>query len=165
VFVHPGVPLTLVAAALADCRAGLEERRDDVGVVLRLAADDTGGRDAYIGAVQAEPDAPDHLGYVLLAQVTTGVGYARLGAIVECVDRGGQQAGIDVETDRAGTQHLPCVAHNSRPVCSQAMAALGSAVRARLILPAFRIWTAQHIFPALVHYCDLPSLPPGVGYG
>jgi hypothetical protein len=34
VFVHPGVPLTLVAAALADCRAGLEERRDDVGVVL-----------------------------------------------------------------------------------------------------------------------------------
>jgi len=45
------------------------------------------------------------------------------------------------------------------------MAALGSAVRARLILPAFRIWTAQHIFPALVHYCDLPSLPPGVGYG
>src|SRR5690242_3204996 len=54
VFVHPRVPLTFVAAALAGCRAGLEERRNDAHVVLRLAADNPSGGDADIGAVQAE---------------------------------------------------------------------------------------------------------------
>ena len=38
VLVHPGMALTLVAAALADGHAALKQRRGDVGVILGLAA-------------------------------------------------------------------------------------------------------------------------------
>jgi hypothetical protein len=98
VFVYLGMPVALIAAALADGRAGLQERLDDLGVVLRLAAYDSDGGDADVGAVQAEPYALDHLGDVLLAQVRCGVGGAGLGAVVEGVDGGGQHPGLDVES-------------------------------------------------------------------
>jgi hypothetical protein len=53
VLVHPNMPLALVAAAVADRRAGLKEWHDDGGVVFGLAADGPGGRGADIGAVKA----------------------------------------------------------------------------------------------------------------
>ncbi len=105
------MPLALVAAALAAGHAGLQQRLGDVGVVLRLAAGDPGGGGADIGAVQAQPDARDHLGQVLLAQVGVGVGGAGLGAVGERVDGGGQHAGVDIDGAWVGVQHLPGVAH------------------------------------------------------
>jgi hypothetical protein len=47
----------------------LPQRLGDVGVVIRLAARDPDSGGADVGAVQAQPDALDHLGHVLLAQV------------------------------------------------------------------------------------------------
>jgi hypothetical protein len=81
VLVHAGVPLALVAAAAAGRHAGLQQGPGDVGVVLGLAAGDPDGGGADVGAVQAQPDAADHLGDVLLAQVGVGVGGAGLGAV------------------------------------------------------------------------------------
>jgi predicted metal-binding membrane protein len=60
--VHPGVPLALVAAAPADRHACLKQRLGDVGGVVSGTAGDLGGNGADVGAVQAQPDAPDHLG-------------------------------------------------------------------------------------------------------
>jgi len=93
---HVGVPFALIAAALADGHAGLQQRPGDVGVVVRRAADDPGGGRADIGAVQAQPDAPDHLGHVLLAQVRVGIGGTGLRAVVNRVDGGGQQGDVHV---------------------------------------------------------------------
>src|SRR5690242_12037421 len=64
---HVSMPLALVTAALADGHAGLQQRPGDVSVVACRAADDRGGSRAHIGAVQAQPDAPDHLGHALLS--------------------------------------------------------------------------------------------------
>src|SRR5215472_14893886 len=75
-----GMPLALVTTALADGHASLQQRPGDVGVVLRQAADDPAGGSTDIRAVQAQPDAPDHLGQVRLAQVGVGIGVAGLGA-------------------------------------------------------------------------------------
>src|ERR671919_699092 len=86
VLVHLGMPLALVAAALAGGRAGLQQRLGDVGVVLGLAAADPDGGGADVGAVQAQPYALDQLGDVRLAQVVVGVGGAGLGALVDRVD-------------------------------------------------------------------------------
>src|SRR6478736_8241906 len=58
--VHPGVPLALVAAALAAGHAGLEQGPGDAGVVDRGAAYDPDGGGADVGALQAQPDARDH---------------------------------------------------------------------------------------------------------
>jgi hypothetical protein len=74
--VHLGMPLAFVAAALADGHAGLQQRPAGVGVVLRLTADDRGGGRADVGAVQAQPDARDHLGHIGFAQVGVGIGDA-----------------------------------------------------------------------------------------
>src|SRR5260370_11996427 len=113
VLVHPGMPLALVAAALAAGHAGLQERLDDVGVVLGLAADDPNSSAADVSALQAQPDARDELGDVRLAQVGVGVGRAGLAAVAERVDGGGQHAGVDVYVAWIGFQHLPGVAHSS----------------------------------------------------
>src|ERR1700730_11622053 len=111
--VHPCMLLGLVAAALAGGHASLQERPGDVGVALRLAADDPDSSAADVGALQAQPDAFDELGDVRLTQVGVGVGRAGLGAVVERVDGGGQHAGVDIQVAWIGFQHLPGVAHSS----------------------------------------------------
>ena len=96
VLVMLGMPPALVAAALAGGHAGFQQWPGDAGVVVRLAADYPGGGGADIDAIQAQPDALDHLGQVLLCQVGVGVGGAGLGAVAERVDGGGQHAGVSV---------------------------------------------------------------------
>jgi hypothetical protein len=80
---HAGMPLALIAAALADGHAGLQQRPGEAGAVHRLACYDPHGGGADIDAVQAQPDAPDHLGHVLLAQVSGVVSFAGLGPVAE----------------------------------------------------------------------------------
>src|SRR5689334_8747220 len=109
--VHPGVPLALVAAALAAGHAGLEQGPGDAGVVDRGAAYDPDGGGADVGALQAQPDARDHLGQVLLAQVGVDIGGAGLGAVAERVDGGGEHLGIGAGRGWVGVQHLAGIAH------------------------------------------------------
>src|SRR5580704_5165506 len=106
-----GMPLALIAAALADRCAGLQQRLGDVGVVLHPAGGNPDGGGADIGAVQAQPDAPDHLGHVVLAQIGVDVGSASLGAIVEGVDGSDQHVGVDADGAWVSVHHLPGVAH------------------------------------------------------
>jgi hypothetical protein len=65
-------------------------RSPKVGPSAHLLA----GASADIGAVQAQADAPDHLGYVLSAQVYVGVGDAGLRAVVDRVDGSGQHGDV-----------------------------------------------------------------------
>ena len=108
-----GMPRAFVAAALADGHASLQQRPGDAGVAGRLASHDPESGGAHIGAVPAQPDARDHLGEVLFAQVIVGVGDARLGAVTERVDRCRQHTGAGVQGTWAGVQQLPGVAHGS----------------------------------------------------
>src|SRR5215475_11828948 len=62
-----------------------------------LAADHAEGGGADVGAVQAQPDAFDHLGQVLLGQVGVGVGGAGLGAVAERLKSGSQRTGVGGE--------------------------------------------------------------------
>ena len=78
-----------------------------------LAADDPGGGGADIGAVQAQPDALDHPGQVLFAQVGAGVGGAGLGAVAERVNGVGHHGGVGGDGARVGVQQLLGVAHGS----------------------------------------------------
>jgi DNA-binding response OmpR family regulator len=96
VLVMLGMPPALVTTALAGGHAGFQQRPGDAGVVVRLAADHPGGGGADIDTIEAQPDALDHLGQVLLGQVGVGVGGAGLGAVAERVDGGGQHAGVSV---------------------------------------------------------------------
>jgi hypothetical protein len=111
--VHLSVTLALVAAALADGHARLEQRPDDVGVELCWTAGYHGGSGAEIGAMQAQSNALDHVRDVRLAQVRVDVCGARLGAIDECVDDDGQGIGIDVDGVRVGVQNSPGVTRSS----------------------------------------------------
>jgi hypothetical protein len=111
VIVPPGMSLALVPATPADGNASLQQQLDHVGVVASLAACDPAGGGAHIGAVHAQPDAPGHVGNVLLAQVVVGIGGAGLGAVAERVDGGGKRADVDVDDARVCIQHLPGVAH------------------------------------------------------
>src|SRR5215471_19360251 len=61
-----GVPLALVTAALADGYARLQQRPGHGGVGICLTAYHPEGGGTDIGAIQAQPDALDHLGQVLL---------------------------------------------------------------------------------------------------
>jgi hypothetical protein len=97
-----GVPLALVAAALADGHAGLQQRLGHIGVVRRRAADDPGDGGADIGAVQAQPDALDHLGQVVLAQVSVDVSGTGLDTVADRVDGAGQHVGVNVDGAREG---------------------------------------------------------------
>ena len=96
------MPRALIAAAGAGGGAGLQQWLGDGGVVVALAADHSQGGGADIDAIQAQPDAPDHLGQVLLAQVRVGVGSARLGAVGERVDGAGQHTGVSVQAAGIG---------------------------------------------------------------
>jgi len=94
------MPLALITAALADGHTCLQQRPGGARVVFRQAADNPAGGGADIGAVQAQPDAPDHLGQLLLAQVSVGVGGAGLGTVADRVNGGGQHADVDIDGTR-----------------------------------------------------------------
>src|SRR4029450_3223715 len=89
VLVQVGMPLALVAGALAGGRAGVQQRPGDVGVILGLGAYEPDGGGADVGAVQAQPDALDQLGHVLLAEVVVGAGGTGLACGPQGVGGGG----------------------------------------------------------------------------
>src|SRR5260370_18750118 len=109
--VHLGMPLALISATLADRHTGLNQRPADIGVVFGRAADNPERSCAEVGAVNAQPDAFDHVGKVALAQVSVNVGGAGLGAVAEGIDCGGQYSGVDTRVMGVGVKHLSGVAH------------------------------------------------------
>ncbi len=102
---HLGVDLALIAAALTDIGAGLEEG-SDIGVPAGGGArDDAGCRRAYIGAIQVETDAAAKLRHHLFAEAGIGADDAGLGAIAAGLDAGDQR-GIRIPTKlRMGFDH------------------------------------------------------------
>ncbi len=107
VLVVPGVPPAFIAAALADGHAGLQQRPGSAGIVFGQAAEDSGGGGADIGAVQAQPDALDHLGQVRLAQVGIGVGGTGLSAVASRVDGLRRQARVEVQGPPGSVRIFP----------------------------------------------------------
>src|SRR5258706_2715472 len=106
------VVLALVAAHLAGLHAGLEGSACRRGIEGSLAREDPAGRQADVGAIEAEADAADHRLHLLLAQVSIGVGGAGLGAVEACPDAlhervlfHGRLAGIGVGY-RCGVCHV-----------------------------------------------------------
>jgi hypothetical protein len=71
------VPLALLATRAAGRRAGLDDCADDAEIERGLAGHDAAGGLAGVGAVEAEPNAPDQLLQVFLAE--TGVAAAGTG--------------------------------------------------------------------------------------
>ena len=98
--------LALAGADRTELPARRHLRSSALGDVVRLAAEEAGGRVADIGAIQAETDALAHLGDVVLPQVCIGAGGAALQAGEALVDAVGQQIAIDLRGARVSLQHL-----------------------------------------------------------
>lgn len=88
--------LTLLGADRTLLSARGHLRRRSRGDVLGLAAEGARGRVADVRAVEAESDAPPHLGHVILRQVGIGAGGAALEAGETLVDAPGQQVSVDL---------------------------------------------------------------------
>lgn len=81
-----GVPLALLAAGSARCRAGFERWADDAEIGLRLAGDDAAGGVASIGAVETEANAADQVPDVVFAETRVRAADASGGAVEAVVD-------------------------------------------------------------------------------
>ena len=81
-----GVPLALLAAGSARCRAGFERPADDAEIGLRLARDDAAGGVANIGAVETEANAADQVPDVVFAETRVRAADASGGAVEAVVD-------------------------------------------------------------------------------
>lgn len=92
------VALALVAACMADHDACLDRRAYNAEVGLGLAGHDSANRVADIRAVEIEPDAPNQLQHVRLAEAGVGAAGAGGGAVEALLDTAKEQ--VAVETDR-----------------------------------------------------------------
>src|SRR5258705_4128856 len=81
-----------------------------VAVGLSLAAQDAPRIDAGVGAVEAKPDAANHLANIVLGSAGIGADRADRGALGALVDACRKHADIGYERERMGPQDL-CDAH------------------------------------------------------
>ena len=81
-----GVPLALLAAGSARCRAGFEHWADDAEIGFRLARDDAAGGVANIGAVETEANAADQVPDVVFAETRVRAADASGGAVEAVAD-------------------------------------------------------------------------------
>src|SRR5690349_17333724 len=113
VIVRLGMALAFVAAARADGNTGLEQRPHDIGVVLGRPAEDRSSGGTDVGAVQAQPNALDHVSEVGLAQIRVRVDDASLNAIVQGIDRVAEDSAVETSIEHVCVQNLSCVAHQA----------------------------------------------------
>src|SRR5256886_15998562 len=85
-----GVPLALLAAGSARCRAGFEHSADDAEIGFRLARHDAAGGVANIGAVETEANAADQVPDVGFAETRVRAADAS-GRAVEAVADAAQE--------------------------------------------------------------------------
>ena len=81
-----GVPLALLAASSARCRAGAERCADDAEIRLRLARDDATRGVAGIGAVETDANAADQVPDVVFAETRVRAADASGGTVEAFVD-------------------------------------------------------------------------------
>lgn len=95
-------------------QAGSDLRPRRRGDELGLAADDSKGRVADVGAVPAEADAPAHVRDVLLRQICIGAGSAALQAGKALIDAAGQEIAVELSRARVSLQHVLRQRHRVR---------------------------------------------------
>src|SRR5437899_186375 len=81
-----GVPLALLGAGSARCRAGSERCPDDAEVGLRLARDDAARGVASIGAVETDANAAGQVPDVVFAETRVRAAVASGGTVEAVVD-------------------------------------------------------------------------------
>jgi hypothetical protein len=109
------MPVTLLRADAARLGTGLHDRAREFRFELGLPAEDVSGGDTHITAVQAQPDAADQGGYVVLGEVSVRAGGAALRAVEAGVDTRDQYGGLDRGSPRMRLQQLLSMSHNSLP--------------------------------------------------
>ena len=95
-----GVALALLAAGRAGLPTALDLRPRGLRLVFRLPADHAAGRDANVGAVQAEANAPPHLSDVFLGEVGVHADRAAASAVVALGDASGERLAVDLARPR-----------------------------------------------------------------
>src|SRR6476659_5013141 len=90
-----GMPLALITAGLAGCRAGLDHCPHDAKVRLGLTDHDPGGSGAGVGAVEAEANAAHHLVHVVLREIGVGATRAAGGTVEALFDTAQERIVID----------------------------------------------------------------------
>jgi len=76
----------LIPAHTADATTGLKVHPCNGAIERTLAREHPPGRQAYVGAIKAEPDTTNHLSQVLLTKVGVSIGDAGLGAVEARLD-------------------------------------------------------------------------------
>src|SRR4051794_4444920 len=94
------VALALVAALTTGHDACVERHAHDDEVHVGLAADDAADRVADTGAVVTEPDAPDQVDDVGLAEAGVGAGVARGRAVDALVDTAQERVAVEADGPR-----------------------------------------------------------------
>jgi hypothetical protein len=118
-FAHPavsvraGMAFAFVAAASAYDNTGLEEWPHDAGVKFGRSTENRSSGTADVGAVQAQPNALDHVGEVVLAQIRVRVDDASLNAVVQRIDRVAEDAAVDTRIELVRVKDLLCEAHRA----------------------------------------------------
>ena len=124
-----GVALALLGAGRAGLPAALDLRPRGLRLVLRLAADRAPGRDADVGAVEAEANAAAHLSDVFLGEVGVHADRAAASAVVALGDASGERLAIDLARPRVGGEQLGyvgCGGHRSSFVPPQIVLSISS---------------------------------------
>jgi len=109
------MPLTLLRADAARLGASLHHRPCEFRLELGLPAEDVSGGDAHVAAVQAQPDAADQGGYVVVGEVSVRASGAALRAVEAGLDARNQHTGFDRGSLRMRLQQLLSVGHDSLP--------------------------------------------------
>jgi hypothetical protein len=106
------MPFTLLGADAARLGASLHHRSCEFRLELGLPAEDVSGGDAHVAAVQAQPDAADQGGYVVLGEVSVRASGAALRAVEASLDARNQRAGLDRGSPRMRLDDLLGVSHS-----------------------------------------------------
>ena len=94
------VAIALLGASTTRDNARLDRCAYDADVGLRLTGHDPAGRVARVGAVKIEPNAPDQLGHVRLAEAGVRAAGARGGTVEALVDAAQEE--VAIKADGAG---------------------------------------------------------------
>ena len=124
VLVVMGVALALLGAFPARDQAGLELVVLDPRVGISLAGEDARGRDAGVGAVEAEAQAALEVADLVLGERCVGADRAVRGAAAALVDAPSEHAYVDDERPRVGPRLVRRVYESAgqMPVASRSIA-------------------------------------------
>jgi hypothetical protein len=114
------VALALIAARTTHHDACIDRGPNDAEVDLGLAGHDAADRVADIGAVEIEPDGPDQLQRVRLAEGGISAGGTRGGTVEALVNTAQEQVAINADgprmpLDDVSNRHVLCPSRRDLP--------------------------------------------------